>query len=65
MDSLRVTEMFCVLIVVVVMWVGIFVEIYRTVCVHKGIILNVSKSYFKKKEGVCKQAKGQWSQIAW
>ena len=35
MDSLRVTEMFCVLIVVVVMWVGIFVEIHSTVCVHK------------------------------
>ena len=65
MDSLRVTEMFCVLIVVVVMWVGIFVEIYRTVCVHKGIILNLSKSYLKKKESVCKLAKGQWSQRAW
>lgn len=65
MDSLRVTEMFCVLIVVAVVCVGMllkFIELY--VYIKKGIILNVSKSYFKKKGSVCKQAKGQWSQMA-
>ena len=42
--------MFCVLIVVVVVCIGMllkFIELYAYI--KKGIILNVSKSYFKKK----------------